>query len=207
MRTWLVSAFSLVLLLAIAQPALAEGGVHEERGLFEKALDLGVWSMVVFLVLLFVLSKFAWKPMLQGLDKREQDIASAVEEAKKARDETILLRKQNEETQQAANDKIRLMMEEARKDAVRLAEERKAQADADIATERERLRREITIAKDQALKEIWGQSAELASLISSKAIRRNLSAEDHRGLVDEALAQLNNAVENRRHSLGGGSVA
>ena len=51
-------------------------------------------------------------------------------------------------------------------------------------------RREIETAKDQALSELWGKSAELATIISAKAIRRSLSEEDHRRLLDEALTEL-----------------
>ena len=54
-----------------------DGHAQEDQGLFGKALDLGIWTVVVFLVLLWVLSKYAWGPMLQGLQKREQNIQDA----------------------------------------------------------------------------------------------------------------------------------
>ena len=63
--------------------------------------------------------------------------------------------------------------------------------------ERERLHRDINTARDQALKQLWEQSAQLATLISAKAIRRQLSPEDHRRLVDEALADLQGARRDR----------
>src|SRR5438067_1343731 len=108
MRTWLLMALSAILLLFLADPCFAahgEGG--GERSMFEKALDLSIWTLVVFLVLVFVLSKFAWKPMLEGLDKRERDIASAVEEAKKAKEEAAALHQQMVEIRQKANEEAR----------------------------------------------------------------------------------------------------
>src|SRR5262245_31828305 len=58
---------------------------QEKDDVFKGWLDLSIWTIVVFLVLLFVLGKYAWKPMLQGLEQREHSIQSAMEEAKKAR--------------------------------------------------------------------------------------------------------------------------
>ena len=65
-----------------------------------------------------------------------------------------------------------------------------SRARAEIQTERERLRREIDLARDSALQELWSQTARLASLISAKVIRRHLTPEDHQGLVQEAIAEL-----------------
>jgi F-type H+-transporting ATPase subunit b len=94
--------------------------------------------------------------------------------------------------------KIPAMMDEARRDAQHMAEEMRAKAQADIQADRERLRREIEMARDQALQQIWTQTAQLATAISSKAIRRNISEEDHRRLVDEALTELRQAGNGRR---------
>ena len=75
-----------------------------------------------------------------------------------------------------AAEKVRDLMDAARRDAQHATEEMSAQARADIQTERERLHREIDLARDQALQEIWNQTAQLATLVSAKAIRRELSA-------------------------------
>ena len=66
----------------------------ENPNIFKPALDLTIWTIVVFLLLLAVLYRFAWKPMLQGLQKRETDIHSAVEDARKAREEATRLREE-----------------------------------------------------------------------------------------------------------------
>jgi F-type H+-transporting ATPase subunit b len=89
-----------------------------------------------------------------------------------------------------AEDRVREVMDEARRDAQRLKDDMVAQARTEIQTERERLQREIAMARDQALQEIWTQAAQLATLISAKAIRRQLNVEDHRRLVDEAITEL-----------------
>lgn len=155
--------------------------------------DLGLWAVIVFLLLFFILKKGAWGPILQGLQKREESIRAAVEEAKLARAETERISAEFKVRMDQAYAEIPKMMEEARRDAQVMAEEMKTKAQADIQTERQRLRREIETARDQALKELQDHAANLATLISAKALRRAVSADDHRRLVDEALAELREA--------------
>jgi F-type H+-transporting ATPase subunit b len=72
----------------------------------------------------------------------------------------------------------------------------RARAAAEISAERERLRHEVEIAKDQAIKEMWTQAAQLATLISAKAIGRSLTEDDHRRLLDEAMNEMRDSVRN-----------
>src|SRR5438876_1655766 len=78
-----------------AEPA-KHGGDHQatDDSVFGWALDLAIWTVVVFVILVVVLSKFAWKPMLEGLRKREESIRGALDEAAKTRDEAHALRMQ-----------------------------------------------------------------------------------------------------------------
>ena len=152
--------------------------------------DTAVWAIVVFVFLLVILRKTAWGPILEGLQKREATIRSAVEEAKVARDETRRVTAQFQAEMAAKMAEIPKIMEEARRDAEQLKEEMRAQAAKDIQTERQRLRRELDIGRDQALQELLNHAAHLATLISAKAIGRHLSEDDHRRLVDEALDEL-----------------
>lgn len=173
----------------------------EDAGIFGKALDLAIWTVVVFLVLLFVLSKFAWKPILEGLQKREENIHSAVKEAQDAKEEAQRLRQQLQTEMNQAAEKVRDMIDTARKDAQKSADEVIAKAKAEVQTERDRLHREIGIARDQALHELWSQTAQLATLISTKAIRRQMNQDDHSRLVDDAIAELREAGTQRRREM------
>jgi len=155
--------------------------------------DLGLWTLVVFGLLYFFLKKLVWTPMLSGLQKREENIHSAVEEAQKARDEAQRLRDQLQREVDHAQEKVRDILDEGRKHAQRTTDEMIAKARSEIQTERDRLRREIEMARDQALQEIWKRTADLATMVSAKVIRRHLTEEDHRRLVDEALTELQGA--------------
>jgi F-type H+-transporting ATPase subunit b len=168
-------------------------GASEQLNVFKGSADLAIWSLIVFLLLLFVLSKLAWKPMLEGLRKREQSIHDAIAEADRAREEAHRFRDQLQSEVNNAHVKVREILDDARRDAERTTQDMIAKARGEIQTERERLRREIATARDQALQELWNQTAQLATLISAKAIRKQLSPEDHRRLIDEALGELREA--------------
>jgi F-type H+-transporting ATPase subunit b len=173
---------------------------------FARALDLTIWTIVVFVILLVLLRLLAWKPMLQALQAREKAIADAIEQAKQDREEAARLREQFQQELNRAAEQVRAMLDEGRRDVQHQSDEMLAAARAEIQAEKERLRREIETARDQALQDIWNRSAELASAISTKAIRRTLSVDDHRRLVDEALAELGQAVDNMSARRGGPSA-
>jgi F-type H+-transporting ATPase subunit b len=177
---------------------LSEGKVDHveaDRPVNPMALrwELGVYTIVIFVALFLILKAKAWGPILEGLRKREDTIRSAVEEAKIARAETQRLQLQYKAEMDAKFAEIPKIMEEARRDAEVLKEELRSQANKEIQTDRQRLRREIESARDQALKELWEQAAQLATLISAKVIGKSLSEEDHRRLIDESLEDLRGA--------------
>jgi F-type H+-transporting ATPase subunit b len=158
--------------------------------------DLGLWSLIVFLGLLFILNKVAWKPMLEGLRNREDNIRRALEDAEQAKKETAELRQKLQSEMDKAQEMVRQTIEEGRRDAQRTADDVLAKAKADIQAERERLKREMDLARDQAIKELWEQTAQLATQVSTKAVGREMNLDDHRRLVDEALAEMRRAAGN-----------
>jgi F-type H+-transporting ATPase subunit b len=174
-------------------PSLCLAAEEGNPNIFGPAIDLGIWTLVVFILLLLILGRYAWGPMLQGLQRREQNIHNAIAEAQKAREEAQVLQAQWQKSMDAAQEKVREIHEEARRSASKLADDITAKARADIQTERERLHREIAMARDQALQELWNRTAQLATMVSAKAIKRQLTQEDHRRLVDEALSELGHA--------------
>jgi F-type H+-transporting ATPase subunit b len=155
--------------------------------------DIGLWSIGIFIILFLLLARFAWKPMLEGLTKREEKIRDALEQAEKTRREAL---EQSEKLQMQMKEsagQVAAMMDEGRRDAQALKEQMVADAKAEIQQERDRLLREVEAAKDQALQEIWQSSVSLATAMSAKAIGRAVGEEDHRRLLDESLAELKSA--------------
>jgi F-type H+-transporting ATPase subunit b len=168
-------------------------GEPAKPSIFAPALDLTLWTIVVFVILLWVLGRYAWKPMLAGLQQREQNILAAQEEAKKNREEAQRLRDELQQKMDAAAAQVREMFEKARREAQGAADEMTAKARADIQAERDRLRRELDTAGDQVLQGILNRVGQMVTLASSKVIRRELTGDDHRRLVDEALKDLGEA--------------
>ena len=165
--------------------------------------ELGLWTIVIFVLLYLILRRAAWGPMMEGLQKREQTILTAIEDAQKARAEAQRLHEEWERRMASAEDKAREIFEDARRKAERMTEDTIAKARTEIQGERDRLHREIETAKDQALQEIWNQTARLATLVSAKAIRRQITIDDQRRLVDEALAELQDRGKEWQRQAGG----
>ena len=178
-----------------AEDANPHGKIQGGVGFFDiKRYDLGIYTLLIFGILFLILGKFAWGPFTEGLAKREATIREARDEAIKAKADAEKVQKDLKAEFAAASDKIRAMMDEARKDADLLRAKEREVGVKDAANERDRAKREIEIAKEQALQEIYQKSVEVASLISSKAIRRNMTAADHSRLLDEALSDLKTSV-------------
>jgi F-type H+-transporting ATPase subunit b len=182
----------------LEEKELAELITEQDVNLMEIRWDLGLWTIVVFVLLFLILRKMAWGPMLEGLHKREESILDAINEAEKARAEAKTLHDQFEKKMAEIGDKSRELMDEARRSAQRLQEEMLAKAKGEINAERERVHREIEMAKGQTIKELSEHAAMLATLISAKVIKRDLGVEDHRRLVDDAVAELAKTVRGVR---------
>ncbi|WP_020468563.1 F0F1 ATP synthase subunit B [Zavarzinella formosa] len=169
-------------------------GGHEKPGVEHQfgltRWDLGIFTLVVFLALMVILGKFAWGPMIEGLDKREAGLLKVHSDADTARAEAQKALAEIQARLAQGHNEVRAMLDEARRDAQAVKDQMKAEASADAQAERERGRKEIEMARDQALQEIYQQAVQLASLVSTKAIKRELTPSDHARLVDEALVDL-----------------
>ncbi len=189
--------FILSLLSIAIAPAVSLAAGSGDIDIFAPRFDLGIWTIVVFLCLVFVLKKYAWGPMIEGLRKREENVRGALDEAKKAKLDAQNIQAELKKQFDGAAQKIAGMMDDARRDAQQLLADAKAQAAKDIQTDRERLRREIDTQKDQAIQELWQNTAKLATHVAMKAVRKQLTIDDHHALIDEALQELKTAGKQR----------
>jgi F-type H+-transporting ATPase subunit b len=191
----LLTVFLMAATPTLVRAAEDHGGSGTQQTIFTPPrLDLTIWTIVVFAVLLFVLKKMAWKPMLDGLQTRESRIRGALDEAQTARDEAQNLREQLRVEMGKIQDKMREMLDEARRDGQHTKDRLLAEGKSELQAERDRSLREIAREREQAVQELWKQTAQLATLVSAKAIGRSLNEADHRSLVDEAVAELKSAA-------------
>ena len=177
--------------LLFAAPALAAGGEGASNGnIFTGDVGNIVWTLVVFLLVVFVLGKFAWGPILAGLKQREDFIHDSLAKAKEARDEAVAQLKQYEDRLANARAEASALVEEGRIDAEAVRRDREAKAKEEAELLLQRAKREIGIAKETAIKELYTLSGRLATDIAAKIVQRELKPEDHERLIREAIDQL-----------------
>lgn len=139
--------------------------------------DIGLifWTAVAFLILLGILRKFAWNPILQALRDREETISSALESADKAKEEMEQLKADNEKLIQEAKEERTKILAEAKETKEKIINEahQKAKKDADKMIED--ARSEIENQKAAAMADVKSQAASLAIEAAEKILRRELS--------------------------------
>lgn len=155
----------------------------------EMKADLGIWTGVIFVLLLLVLGKFAWGPIADGLDKRESRIAGEIKAAEKANADAKAQLEEYQQKLAAAGDEVRQMIEQAKRDAEAVGQgiEQRARDAADA--EKRRAEEDIKLATAGALKELAEQSANLAVDLAGKIVQQRLSPEDHSALINDAVAK------------------
>jgi F-type H+-transporting ATPase subunit b len=158
-------------------------------GIQDIKTDLAIWTFVVFLVLLAILWKFAWGPIVAGLEKREQRIADNIAAAERANEQAKQVLADYEKKLAAAADQVRAMMEEARKEAEQVKLDIVAEAKEAAKVEFDRSKRELQRATDAAVKELSERATNLAVDLAGKIVRAQLSHADHARLVQEAMAE------------------
>jgi len=186
MRLRFLTAAFLVL---TALPAYAQEPV---AALSPFAGDFGnvVWTTAIFLLVVFVLGKFAWGPVLGQLRQREEFIHRSLSEAKRDRDEAEARLKDYTAKLQAARAEAAALVDTARADSERLRADMKQKAKAEAETIVRNAERQIQLETGRALQQIRREAADLSVLIASKIIQRNLSKEDNERLIDETIRQI-----------------
>ncbi len=183
-------AFLLLLGLACAFSAFAAGEGEGESNLFAGDLGNAIWTLVIFLGVVFVLGKFAWGPILDNLQKREEFIRSSLEEAKKDREAAEARLAEYEERLKEARAEATAIVEEGRRDSEVLRGRIEQEAREEAEKIRERTLRDIGIAKETAVKELYELSGRLATRIAARIVRRELTTEDHRKLIEDAISEM-----------------
>lgn len=149
--------------------------------------DLAVYSFVVFLILMAILTKFAWKPISAALDKREHTVADNIAKAQRAADEAKVMIAQYQQQLAGAAEQVRAMLDEARRDAettkTAIIDEAKKAAEA----EHDRALRDIKAATDGALHQLAERSADLAVNLAGKVLQAKLTKADHQQLVADGV--------------------
>ncbi len=169
---------------------LAFSGGGSQGGLLDVSPGLSVWTMVTFFILLFLLTKFAWKPMLKSLKEREDFIKDSLDKAEKAQKDAEKLMEENKANLEKAEEEAQKVIEQGREYAEKLKEQILEESRKDAKKMIEDASAEIERKNQEAFGKLKGQVAEIAIEAAEKILRENLDKEKQTELVNKYLEDL-----------------
>jgi F-type H+-transporting ATPase subunit b len=168
----------------------AHGGVSAPNPLVQLDPGLFIWTILTFLILFYVLAKFAWKPLLSALESRENIIKSSLEDAEKAKTELERLNAETEVIMAKARSEAQTIRVDAKSAAEKIKADVMVQAGEDAKKIREDANKQIQVEKDKAMLEIRKEVVNLTMSIAEKVIRKNLSKDDNQSLIEDSIKHL-----------------
>jgi F-type H+-transporting ATPase subunit b len=171
--------------------------VLASNALIKVTPGLMIWTIVCFLIVVFVLKKWAFGPIQHMIDERRERIRNALREADEAREEARNLLEEHRKLIGQARGEAEEILAEARQVAKSMAARVKEETEADRERRLEETRRQIEAETRRALEEIRSEVAELTLVAAEKVMRRTLDDKDQRRLIDEAVGELDFSVLER----------
>ena len=163
--------------------------VQVEPGLY-------IWTIVTFVVLLLLLAKFAWRPLLEALERRQEAIRKSLDEARQAKQELGRLHEESARILAQARAEADGIISRTRADAVRAGEELKQKARADAENIVKHAEREIQLETSRAVQKVRQEAVDISIDIASKILQRNLTREDNERLIAETLQEIQTSRPN-----------
>ena len=151
---------------------------------------LMIWTIVAFLITLFVLKRYAFGPIQKAIDERRERIERSIAEAEQARAEARRLLEEHRSLIGEARGQAEEILSEARKVADAQRQRVREETEADRQRRLEETRRQIEAETHRALEQIRTEVAELTLIAATKVTRKALDDDDHRRLIDEAIREL-----------------
>ncbi|MCZ6769235.1 MAG: F0F1 ATP synthase subunit B [Acidobacteria bacterium] len=156
--------------------------VQPDPGLF-------LWTILTFLVLFGLLARFAWKPLLAMLEKREEIIRQSLDDAEKAKHELQRLQQESKEILSKARVEAQSILAKTRSEAEQLKGEIRQNAKAQADSILRDAEKQIQVETEKAIAMLKSDVVDLSLVVASKLIKRNLSKEDNQSLIEESLKQ------------------
>lgn len=157
---------------------------------------LFIWTILTFLVLVALLTKFGWQPLMQMLDARQESIKKSLSDADNARRELEQLQQESSQIIRKARVEAESIISKSWSDAEKLREEMKQKARAEADAIVKESQRQIELETGRALRQIRSEVADLSIAIASKVIQRNVTKEDNDRLIQDTLKQMDASRSN-----------
>ena len=179
----------LVFLLFAAVPLRA---AEEGEALSPFAGNVGnaLWTLIIFVIVVVILGKFAWGPVLSLLKQREEFIHKSLADAKRDRDEADARLKDHVAKLQSSQAEAFAIIEKARQDAEQLRDELRQRTRSETDVMLKNAEREIELQTAQAVRQIRQEAVDLSVTIASKLLQRNVTKEDNDKLIADALKEI-----------------
>jgi F-type H+-transporting ATPase subunit b len=199
-----------VLAWATIAPGAEHGGSTGGAGISpvptsweQLGTDLAIWTAVVFLLLLLVLWFIAWRPIVDGLQRREQRIADEINSAERSNAEARKLLDEYHQKLAASGEEVQKMLEAARRDAEQVGQQIVDKAQADAQAEHQRALAQIDQATVGALRELAEQSATLAVELAGKIVQAKLDPKAHAQMIERAVTDFSEQQSGQDAPAGG----
>jgi F-type H+-transporting ATPase subunit b len=164
--------------------------VLASNALIKVTPGLMIWTIIAFLITLFVLRRYAFAPVQKLIDDRRERIRTAIDEADTARDEARKLLEEHKELMAQARSDAEEILGEARRIGEAQRERVREEADADRQRRLEETQRQIEQATHQAIGQIREEVGRLSALAAEKIVLKSIDENDQQRLIDEALAEI-----------------
>jgi len=151
---------------------------------------LYIWTIATFLVLVGLLAKFAWGPLLAAMAARQDAIRKSLDEARQAKQELERLNVESARILAQARTDAEAILSATRSDATQFREELKQQARADAAAIVKNAEKQVELEKTRAIQEIRQEAVNLSVTIASKLLQRNVSKDDNLRLIEDTFKQI-----------------
>lgn len=182
--------FSFWLLIQEHAPAAQAGEHAESPSVFEFTTSVSVWTLVIFLLLLGVLVKFAFPPILGYAAAREKRIQDTLDEARRNREETERMLEQQRQEMAKARADAQQIIAEGRQGAEKVRADLLNQARAEQEELVARARADIETERLKAIESVRQQAVDLALAAASKLVEQRLDSENDRRIVNEFLSRV-----------------
>lgn len=162
--------------------------VQPDPGLF-------IWTILTFLVLVGLLAKFAWRPLLAAMERRAQLIAKSIQDAERAKADLERVQQESARILAEARVEGEALIARSRQAADRLGEELRQKASAEAAGLITKAEREIQLETTRAVEQVRREAIELSVSIASKILQRSVSKDDNLAIIEDTIRQ----IEARQH--------
>jgi len=189
------SLTAIVLTLTAFSLSVAAQEHEVQLSPFAGNVGNAVWTLAIFVIVVILLGKFAWGPVLGLLQQREEFIHRSLSDAKRDRDEAEARLKEYAAKLQSAQREAVGIIEEARRDAERLRDELRERAKSEADTLIKNAERQVQLETSRALQQIRKEAVDLSVTIASKLLQRNISQADNERLINDAMKQIESTTQ------------